>query len=96
MPVPGRLDEPFAQMQQVAARLYLACTAQVRWRDRGLPERLRAGDDDMVGNDRAELERKDVEGPIELAVRNNQWSRQPGGVPRGQPRGTAAQILLGQ
>src|SRR6185436_20245556 len=55
------LEVPLPQMQQVAARLYFARPPDVgRVEPRG-GKRIRARDDDVIGEDRTELQRKGVE-----------------------------------
>src|SRR5437868_4610107 len=63
-------------MEQVAAGLNLAGTPDVRFADADGVERVAARDDDVVGEDGAELERKGVERTLELALGQQQRRRE--------------------
>ena len=65
---PG-LEIRLPQVQQMAARLHLARAAEVGRIDAQAVERIGAGDDDVIGEDRAELERERVERSFELVSR---------------------------
>ena len=69
-------------MEQVAARLDLAGPAQVRRLDPQALERVAPGHDHVIGEDRAELERKRVERSAELLRAEQERRREAGVVPR--------------
>ena len=86
------LEIAFAQVQQVAARLDLACAPQVRRIDGERREWIRAGNDGMVRENRTELEREGVERLLELVRGDEQRRREPRLVPRVDADGARAQI----
>ena len=86
-------DERLAEMQQMASRLHFARPSQVGRVDAKAFERVPAGDDDVIGEDRAELEREHVERPGEFVRREQKRRREPGIVPLAQARRARAQIV---
>ena len=80
--VSPRLQIAFAEVQQVAARLHLARTAEVLEADRQALERAETGGDGVPRHDRAELDRKGVERSGELVARDHEWCREPLARPR--------------
>ena len=90
----ARLEKPFAQVQQMAARLHFARPPHVGGVDRERRERVAAGDDDVIREDRAELERERVERSLELARGDEQRRGEAGVVPRGDASGGGAQIVV--
>src|SRR6185295_2458130 len=61
-----RFDKAFAEVQEVTARTNLAGAAEVGSFHIGTAERCVADDENMVRDDRAELERKHIERAVEL------------------------------
>src|SRR4051812_33780112 len=86
-------EKPFAQVQQMAARLEFDRAAHVGGIDSERSERILSGDDDVVGENRAELERERVERLRELARAKKQRRREAGVVPRVDACRGGAQIV---
>ena len=74
-------------------RLHLARLAEVRGVDAESGERIGAGDDRVVGEDRAELERKRVERSLEFVRGHEQRRTESGIVPRVHLPDARAQIV---
>ena len=72
----ARFEEAFAQVQQMAARLYFARAAKIGWIDGERSERVAAGHDRVIGEDRAEFEREGVERLLELVRGDEERRRQ--------------------
>src|SRR5580765_5098575 len=89
------LEVRLPQMQQVAARLYFARAADVGWVEPRGGKRIRARDDDVIGEDRTELQRKGVERSIELVCGDEQRRGQPVRVPRGDAPRARVQVFAG-
>ena len=85
----ARLEEPLAQVQQVAARLHFAGRRRSPGR-RGARRTGRRRRRGVIGEDGAELERKRVERSPELVRGDEQRRRQAGIVPRRRPVPTQA------
>ena len=78
----SRLDVPLAQVQQVASRLHFDGAPEIGGVDGELVERVRPGDDGVIGKDGAELERKGVKRALELVAGENERCRESPLVPR--------------
>ena len=90
---PARLHVPFAQVEQVTARLDFARLPDVRRFDAEALERIAADDHLVVGEDRAELERERVQRAAELLRGEKKRRRQAGIVPRGHALGARPQVV---
>ena len=90
---PAGLQKPLAQVEEVTSRLNLAGAAHVGGIHRERCEWVDAGDDDVIREDRAKLERERVEGLCELVIGNQQRRCQPGVVPGVNPGCAGAEIL---
>ena len=88
----ARFEKALAQVEQVAARLHFAGAPQVGRIDGQRRERVCAGDDGVVGENRAELERKRVERLLEFVAGDQQRRRETGVVPRVDPDSAGAQV----
>ena len=80
----------------MALRGQLASAPHVLGRDPRFAEKVPSGDQPVMRNDVAVLERKDVEGTEELLALEGQRHRQPGAAPRRHERRAAGQIVEGQ
>ena len=89
----ARFEIALPQVQQVAARLHFDGAPQVGGVDAQRRKRAAARDDDVIGEDRAEFERKRVERLRELARRQEERRREAGVVPRLHARRRRAQVV---
>ena len=89
----ARLDVPFAQVEQVTARLDFTRLADVRRFDAEAFEGIAADDHHVIGEDRAKLERERVERAAELLRGEKKRRRQAGIVPRGHALSARPQVV---
>ncbi len=89
----ARFDVPFAQVEQVTAGLDFTRLADVRRFDAEAVEGIAADDHQVIGEDRAELERERVERAAELLRGEKKRRRQAGIVPRGDALGARPQVV---
>ncbi len=94
--IAGRLEEPLAQVQEVASDLGLARPPQI---DVGHPEpgeRVVAGDHHVSRQDLTELEREGVERASQLTRRKEQRHGQALLLPVGREGGETREVVVGQ
>ncbi len=80
----------------MAAHLVFARAPHIGGIDRDRSKRARAADDDVIGLDRAELEREGIERALELSRDDQQRRGEPAVVPAGDARGAGAQIVAAE
>ena len=90
---PAGFDVALPEMEQVATRLHFARPTQISWFDVQPLERVRPGGDNVVRDDGAEFERKNVERLFEFGLRQHERRRDVGVVPAGDALRTGSKIV---